>query len=141
MARGWAPIESDPRWQSEGYYEEVKAKADGLALWWSQLHDQGERDQWRREADAEDGRYDGEDYPRASWYDQGEQDPDYIAEVEAIEAAAKAFEDARRARDEMARSQAEYIEAELAALGARMMRPYEHWNEDEAYVAYQERDR
>jgi hypothetical protein len=28
-----------------------------------------------------------------------------------------------------------------SALHARMMRPYEHWNEDEGYMQYAERDR
>ena len=43
----------------------------------------------------------------------------------------------------LARRRAEeaVLEQELAALGARMMRPYEHWGEDEQYVAYMERDR
>jgi hypothetical protein len=33
------------------------------------------------------------------------------------------------------------LEAALAALGARMMRPYEHHNEDERLMEYMERDR
>jgi hypothetical protein len=32
----------------------------------------------------------------------------------------------------------EVIEELLADLGARMMRPYEHWNEDERYMEYME---
>lgn len=32
----------------------------------------------------------------------------------------------------------EVIEELLARLGARMMRPYEHWNEDERYMEYME---
>jgi|GEM_PF-6425307 len=35
----------------------------------------------------------------------------------------------------------ELIEEKLTLIGARMMRPYEHWNEDEQFMAYQERDR
>lgn len=35
----------------------------------------------------------------------------------------------------------EIIERMLHDLGARMMRPYEHWNEDERYMEYMERDR
>jgi hypothetical protein len=33
------------------------------------------------------------------------------------------------------------IEEMLGELGGRMMRPYEHWNEEEAYREYAERDR
>jgi len=33
------------------------------------------------------------------------------------------------------------IEDLLSELGARMMRPYEHWNEDEKYMEYAERSR
>ena len=32
----------------------------------------------------------------------------------------------------------EVIEELLSQLGARMMRPYEHWNEDEKYMEYME---
>jgi hypothetical protein len=35
----------------------------------------------------------------------------------------------------------EMLEDKLRAIGARMMRPYEHWNEDEAYMQYMESDR
>lgn len=35
----------------------------------------------------------------------------------------------------------EIVEAKLAQAGARMMRPYEHWNEDEAIMQYLEMDR
>lgn len=34
-----------------------------------------------------------------------------------------------------------WAEEGLAELGARMMRPYEHWNEDEAYMRYMEEPR
>jgi hypothetical protein len=33
------------------------------------------------------------------------------------------------------------VEELLGELGARMMRPYEHWNEDERYMEWSERDR
>jgi hypothetical protein len=33
------------------------------------------------------------------------------------------------------------VEEILATLGARMMRPYEHWNEEEQYMEWAERDR
>lgn len=44
-------------------------------------------------------------------------------------------------RSEQKHLQLRGIEAALEALGARMMRPYEHHNEDERYMEYMERDR
>jgi len=46
-----------------------------------------------------------------------------------------------RERDEELRLRREVIEELLHDLGGRMMRPYEHWNEEEAYREYAERDR
>lgn len=42
---------------------------------------------------------------------------------------------------EKLRKQVEWIEEELESLGVRIMRPYEHWNEDERYMQYMESDR
>ena len=138
VSRGWTPKEDDPRWDDEGYYDEVKARLDGLMKWWSQLATEAEQDQWARERAFEEGGYDGEDYPRASWFNLGEEDPEYIAECKVIDDAVKAQNDARRAKDEMARAQVEFIENQIYSLGARIMRPYEHWNEEERYVEYME---
>jgi hypothetical protein len=44
-------------------------------------------------------------------------------------------------RSEQRRLQLSGLEAALSAVGARMMRPYEHWNEDERFMEYSERDR
>ncbi len=141
VTRTWAPIESDARWEDEGYYDSVSARCDGLAKWWSQLCTEAEHQQFSRQWAAEEGGYDGDDYPRASWFDLGEEDPEYIAEVAAIEEAQAEQTRRRREAEEMQRAQFEFIEASLQDLGARMARPYEHWNEDEALMAYMERDR
>lgn len=141
--RSWTPIDGDPRWENEGYYDEVRSRCDGLALWWSQLHDSGEQRQWARERDLEDGwRYDGDDAPMRRDFDRGpEGDREYEAELLTWQKQWAEFDAQRKARDEMDRLQAAFIEEQLGLLGARMMRPYEHWNEDEAYMAYMERDR
>lgn len=47
----------------------------------------------------------------------------------------------RAQRDADRNLEIELIEDKLAAIGARMMRPYEHWNEDERLMEYLERDR
>ena len=87
-----------------------------------------------------------------------------IYEVLKAREAARFYEDARRdggfesedCDDEETRADADLrravhrakedaelrvLEAALAALGARMMRPYEHHNEDERLMEYMERDR
>lgn len=57
-------------------------------------------------------------------------------------AAAEALYEIRKRADEAAKeARIQALEAQLHALGARMCRPYEHWNEDEKYMEYMERDR
>lgn len=101
----------------------------------------------------------------ASWKDENEvaDEADYLAEMadesayEATSAAEEknpaitkeelkeikekaladfyAKEDARK---RVNHDRLEVIEELLGKLGARMMRPYEHWNEDEKYMEYME---
>ncbi len=46
-----------------------------------------------------------------------------------------------REAEEDRRLELEIVEEKLHRIGARMMRPYEHWNEDEAYVQHMEEGR
>jgi hypothetical protein len=50
-------------------------------------------------------------------------------------------ERARAVKEAERKLDIELIEDKLALIGARPMRPYEHWNEDEAYVQYMEEGR
>ena len=60
-------------------------------------------------------------------------------QIEAlVEASFEAIEDRQRSEDERPLIEQGLIEEQLAALGARMMRPYEHHGEDEAYYEYAE---
>ncbi len=124
MGRGWTWIDED---NEDNYAEEGTDRTpilDDLARQWSNLHDTEERRGFDRQARFEDGDY----------------GPDYDTPEEAAQAE---FEQRQRETLRAARHDAEVrvIEEALARLGARMMRPYEHWNEDEAYMAYAERDR
>lgn len=140
ITRSWTPIDSDPRWEQDGYYEDVAARLDGLMKWWSQLATEAENAQFAREWD--DNRYDpGEDAPRAAWYDLRENDPEFIRDLAEFEAHIAECDVNRRAAEEMKRAQVEFIEAQVYEAGARIMRPYEHWNEDERYMEYAERSR
>lgn len=140
ISRGWTPNEADPRWETDGYYDEVAARLDGLMRWWSQLATEAENDRFAR--DYDDRGYDpGEDCPRPRWYDLRELDPQYILDLAEYEAQLAEWNAQRRAGVEMKRAQVEFIEAQIYDAGARIMRPYEHWNEDERLVEYLERDR
>lgn len=88
-----------------------------------------EREGWERQARYEDGA--------------GYDDYDPYEDMEDDEREAAMAEEALRKRVQAAKEQAEIetLEERLAELGARMARPYEHWNEDERLMEYLERDR
>ena len=120
MARGWTWInENDER--SEAEIEQITPTLDALAAEWSQLHDQEESEGFRRQAAYEDGDDPGDHF---------DTDEEY-----------EAWKKQQRTRRESGRIRLEIVEEMLARHGARMMRPYEHWNEDESYMQYMECDR
>lgn len=151
---------------SEEHSDYDKARAAALAARWSDLHYQSEQESFRRQADLEDGRGprdwepepcetcggDGffglsgprnrrgelcnlQDWqvgircPSPNCVDGWDHGP--IREAEHLERE-------RRAERDL---EIEIVEEKLARVGARMMRPYEHWNEDENYVQYMEEGR
>jgi len=118
MSRGWTYIDDD-KLPSEEDQEKQRPFLDSLAQQWSALTEAEEQRGFIRQADFEDG--DG-------------YEPETDEEVEAI----KANELIRRRLHD---AQVSAIEQLLFEKGARMMRPYEHWNEDEERMQYLERDR
>lgn len=116
IERGWTEIEEDPRWEDEEYYERTKPILDLLAKEWSIIYYSEEQKRFAMDPYQEYG------------YDWEPEEYEYWQEQKRIENAGVV-------------ACMEYIENRLKELGARMMRPYEHWNEDEAYMAYMERDR
>lgn len=142
ISRDWTPIDADPRWSDEAYYDKVRPELDALARAWSTLQTKREQDGFARQRAFEDGEGDGFDYPLRREYDDGpEGDAEYSRDVAAYEASLAAVDYARRLADELEQAQIDLIETKIAELGARMMRPYEHWNEDEQLMAYLERER
>lgn len=140
--RGWIPNEDNPVWQNEGYYDQVKTRCDALAEWWSTLHHEAEQDVWSRQRAYEDGGYDGPEYPRRRDFPSGpEGDAEYQTEEAQVDSEIAFFDNRRKVKDELQRAQMEFCEQQLYELGARMMRAYEHWNEDEKYMEYMERER
>ena len=113
--------------------EQDEARAKALAAKWSQLHNEDEYRRFARQADYEDGR----DYGPEPCEECGA----CIAGDEENCEFIKACEQARLDLEAERSLEIELVEDKLNAMGARMMRPYEHWNEDERYMEYQERDR
>jgi hypothetical protein len=138
---------------------------DALAAEWSAIQTEIEHEGFRRQRDIEDG--DGPEQPECEHCDRGYIGFDrrkkfYCREgrhwgnpdehlvfpkcpacggtgIDQKEVAR--IEKIVRQREAEREVKLEIIEGLLTKYGARMMRPYEHWNEDEAYMAYQERDR
>lgn len=119
MSRGWTWIDENAE-RSDEEYERLSVVNDELARQWSALYDEEEQRRFRRQADAEDGFN------------------DYDFEDEEDERRHRAQERIATARHD---AQLAAIEGMLEENGARMMRPYEHWNEDERYMQYMECDR
>jgi hypothetical protein len=111
MSRSWTWIDEDAE-RTEEETERVTPLLDELAQQWSTLTAAEEQRHWRRQADEEDGGgYD---------FDSDEEEEDFNRQ--------------QRKHFELHALRLEGIEAQLEHFGARMMRPYEHWNEDERYM-------
>jgi hypothetical protein len=137
--RGWtfldedsAPDPDSPRGKA------IEARASALMQEWSTLHHEAEQEGWSRQSAMEDGDpgYD----PRICECTEGaDKDPDELCvhdrkALTEMDATEKLRLEGRALRMQL-------IEAELQGFGARKMRPYEHWNEDERYMAYMEEGR
>ncbi len=120
MGRGWTWIDEDAE-RTEEFIATHTPVLDELARMWSELTTAQEQRRFAHQADMEDGYY---------------PEPEYDTDEEFY--AAKLMETERA---NLKQAEIDAIEERLAHYGARMMRAYEHWNEDEAYMQYMERDR
>ena len=121
MSRGWTWISED---STEA--EHLTPTLNALAAEWSAITDEIEQESFRRQAAREDGYDDGPDCDNE---DCTRRHP--CEECAAIYASIRERSAAKQVKLEI-------IEAMLEKYGARIMRPYEHWNEDERYMEYQE---
>jgi hypothetical protein len=139
--RGWtwteeaaAPDLDSPRGQA------VSARATALMNEWSELRHDIEQEGFRRAR-----YYDGDEYdegydPRNCECDEGrDSDPDELCVHDRK--SLERVEESERVRVAGRQLRLDLIEAELDGLGARPMRTYEHWAEDEAYMRYMECER
>jgi hypothetical protein len=118
MPRSWTW--TDETEISEEEMEKRTPLLNSLAQQWSALHDAEEQRGFIRRARMDD-------------FDDGPEPED--------EADAYRMQQLDRLRSAQHAAQVQAIEDAIAAQGARMMRPYEHWNEDESYMRYMECDR
>jgi hypothetical protein len=115
MSRSWTWIEEDSE-RSEEETDRLTPRLNALAEEWSAITQEIEEDWYYYEPDC-DFEYCSRRHPCAECREELQAD-----------------QQRREARE----VKLEIIEEMLARLGARMMRPYEHWNEDERYMEYQE---
>lgn len=108
--RGWTFEDEDN--VPEGTYDKIKAECDALANQWSIINHEIEQ---------------------ASFADD-----DFMDRVDLDDDEAEQFEASRKLKRDLQEAQLTHIKDRLHELGARMMRPYEHWNEDERYMQYME---
>lgn len=124
---GWTWIDDNSE-VSDEQMDTLTPTLDALANEWTAITREIEQEGWNRQARYEDGDYGPECDDEDCW---SKQPCSYCQDI------AKA----KRNREAVREVKLEVIEGMLEKYGARIMRPYEHWNEDEQYMAYQERDR
>lgn len=120
---------------------------EALVARWNEIAIGREEKSFRRMSEDDDPGYD----PGPSAYELAYEEYDGQEELDSPEwrkaahvharAVAQAAELKEQTMRELEQEEVAAIESKLADLGVRIMRPYEHWNEDERYVEYMERDR
>lgn len=137
--RGWTWIGGESRFAPE-VEEQIATMLNGLAERWSRLERSIERRSF-----VENGQIDEEmmedrrEFERDRAYNQaikaGKSEEE--AREEGEDAASAVLSPLEEADDRDIREQ-QAIETTMRELGARMMRPYEHWNEEERYMEWSE---
>lgn len=154
--RGWTFIDDETEHSD---YDE--GRLDYLARRWSELHDAAEQRIFARMSDMDEGRdYEPEECEFCLDGEMGVEStrrrkrpflscitchaPEFLVGITCPHCGGDGYD---KSHEKFAvKQQAAYdaeievIETMLHNLGARMMRPYEHWNEDERYMEYMERD-
>jgi hypothetical protein len=115
-----------------------------LVAEWNELHTKIEQNSFIRDMDrdseddyhygaAQDAAYDAIEKALEENEDLSEEQKRAIGD-----AAEKAYYEKVRKKENEDHEKLSVIEGLLSQLGARMMRPYEHWNEEEKLVEYLE---
>lgn len=115
-----------------------------LASEWNEINRQIERLSWR----SREERYEEADYLAGlaedyvyNKVDNALQDNPNLTESEQSDIrrqAEDAFYEEQKKKDNEIYLRKQVVEELLSELGARMARPYEHWNEEERHIEYME---
>jgi len=150
MSRNWTFFDNCNLYQTEEQIEEATPRLNALALEWSNIYLAREEENLRRQLAFEDGddRYDGTECSECDgdgyiYNTDNIEDKDDDTSTQKCEVCNGTGRDLRIIKErenerENRNLRLEIIEEMLARLGARMMRAYEHHNEDERYVEYME---
>ena len=149
---GYTTIDPDT-----GLSEHDAARAAALANRITAIDGDDEREQWAREGDYDNPRYDTYEPDPCDTCDGTGHDPHAVGpfhpDLRWPSCPAAHCEDGYdmryvRDREKQDRERAaareielDWLHEQLTRLGARIMRPYEHWNEEERYMQYMESDR
>jgi hypothetical protein len=162
VSRGWT-WDNENR-HSDEQLELIEPTLNALAAEWSSVQTEIEHEGFRRQRQIEDG--DGPEDPECEHCDRGHVGYDRRRKFYCLQGQHRGNPDEQlvfpkclacngtgidqkevarvnkivRQREASRQVRLEVIEGMLEKYGARMMRPYEHWNEDEAYMAYAEQD-
>ncbi len=129
-------------------YDYARAKAIAFRI--STIHSEDEQRGFRLQADFESGySYDPREDCECEFCLSQNHDCDELGKdeccslcehpTELTECSTQAAIDAEAMQKQADKDlELELLHDKLQLLGARMMRAYEHWNEDEAYMQYQE---
>jgi len=118
-----------------------------LASEWNAAHGRAEERSFRsdedRDAEADMLSEVAQDraYEEASRQVEGFDEMSKRDQDRAMQPFVDAFFKEQKEKDSVDAERLSVIQEMLGELGARMMRPYEHWNEEEQYREYAERDR
>lgn len=128
----------------------VRAKQEivkGLATQWNQVNREIEHYHWDEHAREMDDDYFADQFEEQMLEETSllEQTlgrkPTSEERLTLSEKVSAQINERQDAHINMLHTKRQALEQVLHTLGARMMRPYEHWNEDERYMQWSEEDR
>lgn len=135
-------IERAPEGESDLKAQIREEMIQKLASEWNDVHNAMEARQFRSDEEREDEDEYHSDRAAEIGYDAKQAAEEAGLSPEECTAAWHKAEDDYladvRAKERESLVRMDVIEELLGELGARMMRPYEHWNEDERYMEYME---
>lgn len=148
MTRNWTWIDDDAIPEDEEQAEAVSAEADRLIAAWNDLERQIDDQRYRRQHEdwadyvgdlIADAGHDAAAEAETRGEAEGLTGEALAAYVDAARVAAETEREEQIRRQERAPAlRQRLVEDQLAAIGCRLARPYEHWHEEERLVEWME---